>query len=172
MLAIAAACSSGPKPAETAPTPATPPQPSAMVTPSSAAGAWRIRPQIQTGNKPPQQRSAQPQASMTLSAEPAAVPMMGAPSGMQFNATITLPGYSHAARGRSGQAAAWWPIGGDSMVVQFSQGSGGDVQLRGAFSGSAISGDIWYISNSSGSTFQLGTFTAAKSAPSRSRTTH
>jgi hypothetical protein len=169
---VLSGCSHGPKPEETAPaTPPSPPQPAAMITPSSAAGAYRIRPEIQTGNKPPQQRSgSQPQASMTLSSEPAAVPVMGAPSGMQFNATISLPGYSHAARGRSGQSAAWWPIGGDSMVVQFSQGSGGDVQLRGALKSGGVSGDIWYVSSSSGSTFQLGTFTASKSAPSSHRT--
>jgi hypothetical protein len=74
-----------------------------------------------------------------------------------------MPGYSaRAPRGQTGQAATWWPIPGDSVVVQFSQGTRGQMQLRGRLHGGAIQGEIWYLSLESGATFQMGTWSAAK----------
>jgi hypothetical protein len=88
---------------------------------------------------------------------------MGAPAGPQYGARIAMPGYSaRAPRGQTGQAANWWPVLGDSVVVQFSQGTRSQIQLRGRLQGNAIRGEIWFLSLESGSTFQLGTFSATK----------
>lgn len=144
---------------------AAPPPPPTTTTPNSVSGAYRLRIEIQSGNRPPAQqrnpRRAAP-ATMVLESQAAAVPVAGAPSGAQFNATVQVPGYTRAPRGRTGQAAAWWPLGADSVVVQFSQGARGEIQLRGSLRGSALSGEIWYLSAETGSSFQLGTFSGTK----------
>ena len=91
-----------------------------MIAPRVATGSYRVSANIQSSSAPRRSpRSARP-GLILLSNEPAAVPMTGG-SGAQFNATVTLPGYTHAPPGRTGQAAAWWPIGGDSVVVQFEE---------------------------------------------------
>ena len=138
----------------------TPPE-ARMVRPNVVSGVYRLSTQItsRSGQQNPGRRAA---SNMTLSSEAAAVPAAGAPSGAQYNATITIPGYTRAPRGRSGQAAAWWPSRGDTVVVQFAQGTNGDIQLRGAHSGTTINGEIWYVSAETGSSFQLGTFGATK----------
>jgi len=162
---LVAGCSKAPPP-EPAPVPeaeAPPPPPGPVLAPSTAAGIYQLRSQIQGQGQPRNPRSSRAQSSLRLDAQPTAAPMMGAPAGSQFNATIALPGYTHAPRGRSAQAAAWWPIPGDSVIVQFDTARDGVlIQLRGALSGSAIQGEIWYVSLSSGATFQLGTFTATR----------
>ncbi|MFI5280933.1 MAG: hypothetical protein ACHQU1_10575 [Gemmatimonadales bacterium] len=103
------------------------------------------------------------QGSLQLSATPTAAPLPGSGSGTQFNATVALSGYTVAPRGRTGQAGAWWPIGGDSVVVEFASANSGEIQLRGAMRGRTIQGEVWFLSGSSGATFQMGTFTANKS---------
>lgn len=143
--------------------PASPPPATGMVRPSAAAGTWRLRTEIQSGNTPPPRTSTTPVSSIVITATPATTPAMGAPAGAQFNARVAMPGYSaRAPRGQTGQAATWWPIPGDSVVVQFSQGTRGQMQLRGRLHGGAIQGEIWYLSLESGATFQMGTWSAAK----------
>lgn len=162
VAAVAVACSKK----ETIPVqPAGDPTPAErrVLRPAAVSGVYRLAPVIESRSRPPQQSSGRtPPANMQLSSESAAVPAAGAPSGAQYNATISLPGYTRAPRGRTGQSAAWWPSPGDSVVVQFSQGTRGEIQLRGAVTGTTIRGEIWYVSGESGSTFQLGTFTATK----------
>ncbi len=101
---------------------------------------------------------------MTLAADTATARTMGAPP-RQYAATVMVPGYTRPIRRGRAQSAAWWPIAGDSIVVQFTQGqqSRGEVQLRGALHVGAISGEVWYVSNETGSSFQLGTFQGTKS---------
>jgi hypothetical protein len=143
--------------------PASPPPATGMVVPSAVAGTWRLRTEIQSGNTPPPRTRATTAPVIVLTVQPATTPAMGAPGGAQFNATIAMPGYSaRAPRGRAGQAATWWPIPGDSVVVQFSRGNRGQIQLRGVLHGGAMQGEIWYSSLESGSTLQLGTFAANK----------
>jgi hypothetical protein len=98
---------------------------------------------------------------MTLGMDGSLAPSAEA-SGPQHLATITMPGYTRAPhRGRGGQAASWWPVAGDSVVVEFSQGPRSRIQLRGQLQGTSLHGDIWFVS-SDGSSFQLGTFSGAK----------
>ena len=159
-LAAAAACSKTEvTPVQPAGDP-TPPE-ARMVRPTAVSGVYRLSTQI-TSRSGQQNQGRRASANMTLSSEAAAVPAAGAPSGAQYNATVTIPGYTKAPRGRSGQAAAWWPSRGDTVVVQFAQGTNGEIQLRGAHSGTTITGEIWYVSAETGSSFQLGTFGATK----------
>lgn len=135
------------------------------MVPMAAVGTYRLAMRIESGNRPQPRNRRDPQASMALSTDTAASRAPGSPT-QQFAATITMPGYSRPSRrGRPGQSASWWPIPGDSIVVQFTQGQGsrGEVQLRGTLRGNALSGEIWYVSEQTGSTFQLGTFTGTKS---------
>lgn len=81
----------------------------------------------------------------------------------QLAATVALPGYTVSPRGRLAQAASWWPVGGDSLVVFFTQPQrAAAISLRGVLRGDSLSGDVWYTSTSSGAEFQLGTFTAVR----------
>jgi hypothetical protein len=135
-----------------------------MMVPMAVVGTYRLDLRIESGNRPQPRSRRDPQASMTLARDTATTRSPG-PSAQQFAATITVPGYSRPSRrGRPGQSASWWPVSGDSIVVQFTQGQGsrGEVQLRGVLRGSTMSGEVWYVSERTGSTFQLGTFTAAK----------
>src|SRR5258708_1588228 len=100
------------------------------------------------------------QGALQLSATTTAAPLPGAGPGTQFNATVMLSGYTVAPRGRTGQAGAWWPIGGDSVVVEFASANAGEIQLRGAMRGRTIQGELWFLSGSTGATFQMGTFAA------------
>lgn len=100
---------------------------------------------------------------LRLEATPLAAPLAGVQAVTQFSANIAIAGYTRAPRGRTGQVAAWWPVPGDSIVIQFPSARGnGSVQLRGARRGPALSGEIWFISEATGATFQLGTFAASK----------
>ena len=166
LLALAAMATSACSKKEVIPVqPAGDPTPPAarVVRPTAASGVYRLATVITSRSSQRQQPTGRRASSnMTLSSESAAVPAAGAPSGTQYNANIAIPGYTRPPRGRSSQAAAWWPAAGDSVVVQFSQGTGGDIQLRGALKGASIAGEIWYVSAESGSSFQLGTFTATK----------
>ncbi len=92
-------------------------------------------------------------------------------AGERYQATITIPGYTRPARRGRAQSAGWWPVGGDSVVVQFEQGaqSRGDMQLRGKLNGNSLAGDVWYVATESGNVFQLGTFTATRTTAPRTR---
>ena len=136
----------------------------AMLTATTVAGLYALNVEIQSGNRPqPRTRNA-PRASMTLLRTATRAIAPGGPNS-QFGATITIPGYTRPARRGQAQGASWWPIGGDSLVVQFTQGnqSRGEVQLRGRLQGAAMRGEVWYVSNETGNTFQLGNFSGTKS---------
>ena len=68
-----------------------------------------------------------------------------------------------APRGRPGQAAVWWPLPGDTVVVHFlPPRAQGVMELRGALKGDTLSGDIWYTSLETNSSYQMGTFRAVR----------
>jgi hypothetical protein len=150
------ACASSPPPAP-APAPVEAPSPQ-LLSPSSVSGSYRLQADIQSQHRGRSRRRAV--STLILGNQALAVPIEDGP-GQGFTANIALPGYTQPPRGRTTQSAAWWPIDGDSVVVQFSQGEHGQIQLRGAVTPRTIAGEIWYVS-ASGSTFQLGTFTAQK----------
>jgi hypothetical protein len=130
-----------------------------MVAPRAAVGAWQINAHIASARRSARATQA---GIVQLSTQPTAAPMMGAPPLSQFNATIALAGYTRPPRGRRVQAAAWWPVPGDSIVVQFAFQNTDQIQLRGALQGTQIQGEVWYLSLTTGATFQMGTFTATK----------
>jgi len=167
-LILLGACSHAAPPAPPAPDPAPGPAPSATFTPGAATGSYVLRTVIQApggARRPAPRRGAAAREGTTLRLETTrlAAPLTGVEATTQFTATIAIPGYTRVPRGRAGQVAAWWPIPGDSLVIQFPAPRGNaSVQLRGARRGQALSGDIWYISTATGTTFQLGTFTASR----------
>lgn len=111
------------------------------------------------GRRPP----PAPVASLRLDARTVATPDATATSSTQLAATVNIPGYTRAPAGRAGQAASWWPVPGDSLVVHFRTPRGdGRMDMRGALRGDTLSGEIWYTSATSGNVFQLGTFRAVK----------
>jgi hypothetical protein len=142
------------------------------VAPRAAAGTYDLTTTLsRTQPAPPPRRSRgrthQPPApapSLRLAYQPLAAPDATASSSTQLAATVNLPGYTRAPRGRSGQAASWWPVPGDSVVVHFQppQQPDGTLELRGMLRGDTLSGEIWFTSLQSGSVFQMGTFTAVK----------
>lgn len=177
-VVAAAACSRAQPPA---PAPAPTPEPVVAapvvrppMAPAQAAGTYVLQAVIQGRTIPapapatPQARgrtraAAAPAASLQLVARAPAALEPAAPSTRQFVATVALPGYTMSPRGRLAQAATWWPTGGDSLVVFFTQPQrAAAISLRGVLRGDTLSGDVWYTSTSSGAEFQLGTFTAAR----------
>jgi hypothetical protein len=154
MPALAVACHKAP-PAPVEPGPPTGP----MVAASSAAGSYRLRATLQ--RRSATAHGAPAETPMTLTYTPSAAPAVGAPA-TSYNATISLPGYTHPPRGRNTQGASWWPIAGDSVVVQFTYQRADLVQLRGRLSGGSLRGEVWYYGGESGTSYQLGTFTAQK----------
>lgn len=170
-LAVLTACAShwSSSPAPPTPEPAVAPAPSTTFAPGAVAGSYLLRTNIEgrqgAGPRQGQRRraAAGEGTALRLEATPLAAPIPGVPSSSQFAATIAIAGYTRAPRGRAGQAAAWWPIRGDSLVIQFpSARANASIQLRGARQGQTLSGDIWYIAAATGTSFQLGTFTATK----------
>jgi hypothetical protein len=167
---VLAGCSSTPKPAAPIPAPAPAPEPvvapappAEAMAPSAAAGAYSLRVEIQSGNRPQPRNPRAPQPVMTLARTAARTRTTAGPA-TQYGATIFIPGYTRPVRRGNAQPAAWWPVGGDSLVIQFTQGqqSRGEIQLRGAVHGPRVAGEVWYVSNETGSTFQLGTFTGSR----------
>jgi len=169
-LVLLAACSSAPQPAtpvpEPDPIPADAPAPPSTpaLSPQRVAGSYRLTATIDRapGRSSGRRRTAAPATPMRLYVSQVAAPEAGVPS-PAFNATVAIRGYTRAPRGRSGQAAAWWPIPGDSIVIQFASAAQRDaqVQLRGVVEGRAIQGEVWFLT-ASGATFQLGTFNARR----------
>lgn len=163
-LAFFSACSSRAPEAASAPEPVVIPVASVSTIHRAAIGSYALRVEIESGNRPPQARGRRTgqQGSVALTADTARVIQAGGPT-KQYHAAITLPGYSRPSRrGQAGQFASWWRAEGDSVVVMFSHGGRGQVQLRGALQGTTLRGDIWYVSEGTGSTYQLGTFTGTK----------
>ncbi len=167
--AVAAAACAHPAPAPVVPMagPAAP-----TVAPHVATGSYELTTTLQRGRPAAPQprrgrRPARPApelpATLQLQYQPLAAPDPSAPSGTQLAAVINLPGYTQAPRGRSGQAAVWWPLPGDSVVVHFQPARAkGVLDLRGTLQDDTISGDIWFTSTESGSSYQVGTFRAVK----------
>jgi hypothetical protein len=162
---LMAACS------HAAPPPPPPVPPAApVVAPHVASGTYDltttlpsrqpVRPARQRGRVRP---AVATRPTLELAYRAVAAPDATAASSTQLSATINLPGYTSAPRGRRGQAAVWWPVPGDSVIVHFQplQGSG-LVDLRGALQGDTLSGDVWYTSLGTGASFQMGTFRAIK----------
>ena len=141
-----------------------------VVVPHVATGTYDLTTTLKTHPAPPSRSRGRgraapsaPASTLELVYRPVAAPDATATSSTQLAATINLPGYTRAPRGRAGQAAVWWPLPGDSVVVHFQppQGSG-LVDLRGTLKGDTLSGDVWYTSVGTGNVFQMGTFRAVK----------
>jgi hypothetical protein len=178
---LAAAACSRPQPAvapspEAAPTP----PPRAAQPPTAVAGTFRLQAVIQGRTIPTaprgasRARAAAVAASAVLELRPTATaaPDHGVPSGTQLAAAVALPGYTMPPRGRSRQAATWWPGAGDSITVRWVLAQrNAAVWLRGILRGDTLGGDVWYTLMESGSEFQLGNFTAVRLPPPRRRTT-
>jgi len=170
VLAVLSCSRPQPAPApvpEPAPAPAA--APGAPLAPARAAGLYDLQVQIQGRTQPatPPRRPARGRAAaagptLQLLATTAAALEPTAPSMTQFTAAVALPGYSMPARGRTTQAASWWPTGGDSVMVYWVTPRSAAIALRGALRGDTLSGDVWYTSMESGTEFQLGRFTAVR----------
>lgn len=160
---LAAACAHAPPP------PAAPPA-APVVAPHAATGTYDLTTTLPSRQPPqtsrPRGRSRPapaPAPALELTYRPVAAPDATASSSTQLAATINLPGYTRAPRGRTGQAAVWWPLPGDSVIVHFQPPQGaGLVDLRGTLRGDTLSGDVWYTSPGTGAAFQMGTFRAVK----------
>ena len=175
VVLVAAACSRpqpAPAPAPAPDTAAAVAAPRPAVAPARVAGTYNLQAIIQGRAIPapvaPPRRgrarttTAPPTATLQLSAIPVAAPDPTASSTTQLAGTVALPGYTMAPRGRTVQAASWWPAGGDSVVVHWVTPRNVALTLRGTVRGDTLSGDIWYTSLDSGAEFQLGTFTAVR----------
>jgi hypothetical protein len=168
LLLSLAACGRRDPTTETFPVPtdSTPPTEASRVAARSVVGTYQG--DVVITNPAGRQRGQSGRSTRTqirLEGTSSAVPEAGG-AATQYTATITLPGYTRAPRGRTGQAGAWWPTTLDSIVVQFTGQQRNAIQMRGALAGNRISGEIWYTSES-GSSFQLGTFTATRVAARR-----
>ena len=161
-LAVLAACSHAPPP----PPPVRPAEP--VVTPHAASGTYDLTTTLPSRQPPQTSRGrgrATPVVTPTLDLvyRPVAAPDATAGSNTQFAATLNLPGYTRAPRGRTGQAVVWWPLPGDSVIVHFQPPQAtGLVDLRGTLRGDTLSGDVWYTSLGTGASFQMGRFRAMK----------
>lgn len=145
------------------------------VAPHVAAGSYDLTTTLARSQRTPQPQPtrrtgrparapAAPTPSLQLAYQALAAPDATAPSSTQLAAVVNIPGYTQAPRGRPGQAASWWPLPGDSVVVHFQppQQHNGAIDLRGMLRGDTLAGEIWYTSLQTGSAFQMGTFTAIK----------
>jgi len=163
MAVLFTACSHAPPP----PPPVPPAAP--VVAPHEATGTYDLTTTL-PNRQPPQPRprgrgrqAPVPAATLELAYRPLAAPDATAASSTQLSATLNLPGYTRAPRGRTGQAAVWWPLPGDSVIVHFQPPQGkGTMDMRGALRGDTLSGDVWYTSQETGNAFQMGTFKAIK----------
>jgi len=138
------------------------------LAPARAAGLYDLQvviqgrtPQAAPPRRPARGRAAAAGPTLQLLTTAAAALEPTAPSTTQFQAAVALPGYSMPPRGRTTQAASWWPTGGDSVMVYWVTPRSAAVALRGALRGDTLSGDVWYTSES-GTEFQLGRFTAVR----------
>jgi len=162
MAVLFTACSHAPPP----PPPVRPAAP--VVAPHEATGTYDLTTTLPNRQPPPRPRgrgrqAPVPAATLELAYRPLAAPDATAASSTQLSATLNLPGYTRAPRGRTGQAAVWWPLPGDSVIVHFQPPQGkGSMDMRGALRGDTLSGDVWYTSQETGNAFQMGTFKAIK----------
>lgn len=181
-LALVAATACARRQPAPAPAPEEPPAAavSAARAPTAVAGSFSLQAVIQgrtipapqpTPTRRPRGRvvTAPVPSILQLSPTPVAAPDPAAPSATQLTGAVSLPGYTMPPRGRTTQAAAWWPGVGDSVTVRWviTQRNAA-VSLRGTVRGDTLSGDVWYTMLDSGSEFQIGTFTAVRQPPPRS----
>jgi len=166
---LPAACAHPPAPAPVPVVPAANPA-APVVTPRRATGVYDLITTLHVTAPARTSRSRRssrtprpPAASLQLAFRPLAAPDATAASSTQLSAIVAIPGYTRAPAGRTGQAAAWWPLPGDSVIVHFQSPRGdGTMELRGVLRGDSLSGDVWFTSTSSGSTYELGTFLGVK----------
>jgi hypothetical protein len=163
--AALAACSHGPPP----PPPVPPAEPT--VAPHVATGTYDLTTTLKRTQPPPRttrgrrptRPAPEPAPLLELAYRSVAALDATAQSNTQLAATIMIPGYTRAPRGRTGQAATWWPLPGDSVIVHFQPPQPGSaIDLRGALKGDTLAGEIWYTSLQSGTAFQMGSFRAVK----------
>lgn len=175
-LAAVAACSHpAPAPAP-APEAAPPPAPTAGPPPNAVGSTFDLRAVIQGRTIPaPAPAPAPPRrrgrgrvvtvplaAVLQLTPTPVAASDPAASARTQLRAEVSLPGYTMPPRGRTTQAATWWPGNGDSVTVRWVTPRNAAVSLRGTLHGDTLSGEVWYTLLDTGSEFQLGTFTAVR----------
>jgi hypothetical protein len=162
---LAMACSSRPDPVVSEPFPVptdtTPPTIASRISPRAVVGTYQGDVVLSNAATRQRGRGRSTRTQIRLESGASAVPAEGS-TGTQYNATVILPGYTRAPRGRTAQSAAWWPGPMDSVVVQFTGQQGSQIQMRGSVAGNRITGEIWYTSLETGSSFQLGTFTTTK----------
>ncbi len=162
---LLAACAHRPPPSPPGPvTPAVNPA-APVVEPHRATGSYVLTTDLKLSQPAtPRRRPPRvPVVGLRLNFQPLAAPDATAASSTQLAAMVNIPGYTRAPPGRIGQAAAWWPLPGDSVIVHFATPQGdGLMDLRGMLKGDTLSGEIWYTSKSSGTVFQMGTFRAVK----------
>jgi hypothetical protein len=140
-----------------------------VVEPHRATGSYLLTTDLERSRPAtpaPRRRQRRPPPAqvpaLRLDFQPLAAPDATASSSTQLAASVNIPGYTRAPPGRIGQAAAWWPLPGDSVIVHFATPRGdGLMDLRGMLKGDTLAGEVWYTS-SSGTVFQLGTFRAVK----------
>lgn len=163
VLLLVAGCA---KPAAPPPPPAPAPEPEpppAVVAPAPAvaavAGRYRLAADVPRRQARGRARGT-PATPLTLQAAVARSPDGMTAVSRQYVATATIPGYAAAARGR--ESAWWWPIAGDSVVIHLILRDGNRLQLRGAVSRTVLRGEVWFMSGQTGTTYQLGTFTATR----------
>jgi len=140
-----------------------------VVAPRRAAGSYVLTTDLKTTQQPapPPRRNQRPRPApaplLRLDPQALAAPDATASSSTQLAATINIPGYTRAPAGRAGQAAAWWSLPGDSVIVHFQTPRGdGLMDLRGTLVADTLAGEIWYTSTSDGTVFQMGRFRAVK----------
>jgi hypothetical protein len=138
-----------------------------VVAPRRASGLYTLTTTLKSSQPAPQlrrgRRPVPPESLLRLESQPLAAPDPTAASGTQLSALVAIPGYTRAPKGRTAQAAAWWPLPGDSVVVHFETPRGdGFMELRGTLAADTIAGAIWYSSTASGSTYEMAKFRAVK----------
>jgi len=136
-----------------------------MVAPRRAAGSYVLTTDLkrsQPAPNPRRRRPPPPVLGLRLDFQPLAAPDATAASNTQLAALVNIPGYTQAPPGRVGQAAVWWPLPGDSVIVHFATPRGdGLMDLRGTMTADTLAGEIWFT-NHDGAAFQMGTFRAVK----------
>jgi len=166
MLAVLfAACAHPPAPAPAPVVPAANPA-APMVSPERAAGIYDLTTTLTVSRPAPRPRRGRrptPGPMLSLDTQPLAALDATATSSTQLVAGVAIPGYTQPPRGRTLQAAEWWPVPGDSVVVHFQTPRGdGLMELRGALVADTLAGGVWFTSAASGSTYEMATFKAVK----------
>jgi hypothetical protein len=167
LVALLAGCAHPPPPPVPPPSPVPPAaNPIApVVSPRQAAGYYQLTTSLPvTRDSRSRSRRTRPaRGLLRLGSVPLAAPDPTATSGTQLDAAVSIPGYTVAPPGRVAQAAAWWPLPGDTVIVHFQTPRGdGVMELRGTLQSDTLAGEVWFTSAKSGSTYEMGTFLGVK----------